>query len=138
HAATAGRGEYYGPTPAAAAAPKAPTERREGYMLAHELPGHTLMSADGKEIGKISDVGDSYAHVSRGILGMGSDLYVPFDAIDYCTPERCFLNVREDRIDQMGWGKKPEARAGMAAPERGFAPEAERGVRRIPLRSEEL
>lgn len=137
-AAAAGRGEFYGPTPAAPAAPTAPAERREGYMMAHELPGRTLVSSDGSEIGQISDVGANYAHVSTGILGMGRDYYVPFDAIDYCTRDRCFLNVTIERARTMGWDKKPEERAGMAPAERGFPTEAERGVRRIPLRAEEL
>lgn len=48
-----------------------------------------------------------YVHVDTGFLGLGKDLYIPFNSFRDCTSDCCFLNVTKDEIDRMGWDQKP-------------------------------
>ncbi len=140
----AGRaGTFAGTMPAAA-------ESGAGLRtIPQQLSGYSLYSSDDHEIGKIYDQGPNYAHVRTGLFGLGGELYVPLNAIDHCTEDRCYLNVPADRISSMGWNRMPAegAAAGYAA----AAPPVQREVteaaprpvekeeeRRIPLRDEEI
>jgi hypothetical protein len=104
-------------------------EHSEGFYLAEQLPEHTLRDVNGKEIGLIMGVGPGYADVATGPLHLTGNLYVPFEAISYCTETHCYLNLTLDQVKQQGWNILPQER-----------PTASPGLQnemRIPFRPEE-
>jgi hypothetical protein len=46
--------------------------------------------------------------VDTGFLGLGKDLYIPASAISDVTADRIYLNVDKDRLDDLGWDRRPE------------------------------
>jgi uncharacterized protein (TIGR02271 family) len=110
-----------------------------------EAVGHNMCDINGKQVGNISSVGPTYFHVITGMLGLGQDLFVPIDAVDHCSKDCCFLGIVADEIQGRGWTTRPvsEATTEQRTMESGartsdLAPEAARGVYRIPLREEEI
>ncbi len=130
--------------PAGAMPSEAVPRARGATISPEEARGHNLCDVNGKQVGSIAGVGPSYFHVVTGLLGLGQDLYVPIDSIDYCSRDCCYLNIAADDIRAKGWTTRPgaeaptERRMGAAgAPAREGVTEAERGgVYRIPLREE--
>ena len=76
--------------------------------------GADVYSSDGQKIGSISDIGPNYLHVTTGFLGLGRDLFVPFDAVSRSERDNVYLNVFKDRIEQMGWDRRPKEHAATA------------------------
>lgn len=52
--------------------------------------------------------GQPYLKVDTGFLGLGKDLFIPGSAISDVTAECVLLNVDKDRIDAMGWDRRPD------------------------------
>ena len=148
-AMTTGQAQTYGTMPAAGAT---------GYGLANlpqHLTGYELYSSDDKDVGKVYDESPGYIHVRTGLFGLGGEFFVPRDAIDRCTDDRCYLKVPADRIKDMGWNRRPTEAVGYAEreaapPTREAAPRpreevtearpapTEEGVHRMSLRDEEI
>jgi hypothetical protein len=51
---------------------------------------------------------DQYLKVDTGFLGLGKDLYIPTSAVSDISGERVTLTVDKDRLDEMGWDRRPE------------------------------
>jgi hypothetical protein len=69
--------------------------------------GMQVYSSDGQQVGSIGDVGQTHFRCDTGFLGLGKDLYVPFNSVDRVEGDRCYLNVVRDRIGQMSWDRQP-------------------------------
>ncbi len=50
---------------------------------------------------------ESYFKVDTGFLGLGKDLFIPTTAIRDVTGDRVILNIDKDRVDTMGWDRRP-------------------------------
>ena len=50
----------------------------------------------------------AHLQIETGILGLGKDLFIPGSAISDVTAERVMLNVEKDRLDPMGWDRRPD------------------------------
>jgi sporulation protein YlmC with PRC-barrel domain len=85
-------------------------------MAAATLDGNKVISADGEDVGKISDImldvrngRIAYAVLSEGgFLGMGSTLHaIPWTALTLDTSEKCFrVDIAAQRIkDDSGFDK---------------------------------
>jgi len=108
-------------------------EGSEMYYNPEQIPGHSLCDVNGKEIGRIMGVGPTYVDVATGAFGLGGSLYVPLDAISYCTDTCCYLSMPVEQVKQRDWSTLPEER-----PTPGFASgTGEMGAVRIPYRREE-
>ncbi len=81
-----------------------PTERAPS-VTPEELRGKELYTSDNRDIGRVAGVGPDYLEVTTGIAGLGNRLFVPIDAIDRCTRDRCYANVSYDRLQSMGWNQ---------------------------------
>jgi hypothetical protein len=46
--------------------------------------------------------------VDTGFLGLGKDLFIPADAVSNVTTDQVTLNVDKDRLDDMGWDRRPD------------------------------
>lgn len=87
--------------------------------------GMEVCDLDGDKVGKVGKIyqpaavsstattmaeptGEPYLKVDTGFLGLGKDLYIPGSAISDVTDERVMLNVDKDRVDAMGWERRPD------------------------------
>ena len=87
--------------------------------------GMDVCDLDGDKVGKVGKIyqpsavssttataaepsGEPYLKVDTGFLGLGKDLFIPGSAISDVTDERVMLNVDKDRIDAMGWDRRPD------------------------------
>jgi hypothetical protein len=52
--------------------------------------------------------GTPYLKVDTGFLGLGKDLFIPASAVVEVTAEQVVLNVGKERLDTMGWDRRPE------------------------------
>lgn len=107
-------------------------ERARQSYSSEQLPGHTLCDVNGKEIGLIMGVGPTYADVGTGLLHVGGSLYVPFDAITYCTDTRCYLGISIDQVEHQAWDALPVERPSTG----GELPQGVSRGTRIPYRHE--
>lgn len=69
--------------------------------------GDDVLGLNGDKIGSVSDVGPDYLHVSTGFLGLGQDLYIPFEAITRVQGHDIYLDVTKDEIHNRNWSHKP-------------------------------
>ncbi len=60
--------------------------------------------------GTFSSGTEGWGHlkVDTGFLGLGKDLYIPFDAIRDVTSDCVFLNVDKDDLNRTNWDVRPE------------------------------
>lgn len=137
-AATEPVGTMAGTMPAATAERPATGQTGQMWLSPQQLQGKTLYAWNGDKIGDVSGVGPNYVDVPTGILDLGPNLYVPFNAIDYCDRKGCYVNATMDQIKNMNWSQKPTfTTATTNAPAAGtFAQGAE--AMRVPLYEEEL
>jgi uncharacterized protein (TIGR02271 family) len=136
----ANQGWEHRPTPGQTAAPAgtmggtmpaATTERpAQTVQNSQDLQGRTLFDWNHQRIGQIEQVRSNYAEVHPAMSGLGNRLFVPFDAISYCTNEGCFVNASADQIGQCGWNQPP--------PQAAAAAGQRTGTITIPLYSEEI
>jgi hypothetical protein len=52
-------------------------------------------------------VGESLLKVKSGLLGFGSEYYIPTGAVRDVTKDRVILDVEKDRVKSRGWDKRP-------------------------------
>ncbi|MBV9329757.1 MAG: YsnF/AvaK domain-containing protein [Chloroflexi bacterium] len=108
------------------------------FSQVHE--GMEVLDMDGQKIGMCGERLGDYFNVDAGFLGT-NEYYVPFSAVTNVVDDQIFLNVRKDRIDEMGWHERPERRSGATytrAETDTAARTATRGADRMELREEEL
>jgi uncharacterized protein (TIGR02271 family) len=109
------------------------------YDRIHE--GMDALDRNGDKIGKVGETlaGGRYFNVDAGLLGM-KEFYVPFDAVTEVRDDDVYLNVTRDRLDDMGWDRRPEeqaaSRSGMTTARGAGAESAENQT--LQLREEEL
>ena len=51
---------------------------------------------------------EQYLKVDTGFLGLGKDLFIPTSAVSDVAGDRITLSVDKDRLDDMGWDRRPE------------------------------
>lgn len=75
--------------------------------------GDDVLGLNGDKIGSVSDVEPNYLHVSTGFLGLGQDLYIPFDSVTRVQGHDIYLDVTKDEVDNRGWTQKPTEAANL-------------------------
>jgi hypothetical protein len=51
--------------------------------------------------------GESVLKVKSGLLGLGSEYYIPTNAIRDVTKERVVLSIDKKKLDSSGWDTRP-------------------------------
>jgi hypothetical protein len=51
--------------------------------------------------------GESLLKVKSGLLGFGTEYYIPVDAVREVTKDRVILGVEKDKLEGGGWDKPP-------------------------------
>jgi hypothetical protein len=74
--------------------------------------GWEVLDSDGENIGTVHDIMQDYFEVDMGFLGLGENLYIPFDAIADLGDGSIHLKVPKDRTASMGWNEKPPRTGG--------------------------
>jgi len=71
--------------------------------------GMDALDRDGGKIGKVGEMlaGGRYFKLDAGVLGM-KEYYVPLDAVTEVRSDDVYLNVTRDRLNDMGWDRRPE------------------------------
>ncbi len=69
--------------------------------------GWDVYDSKNEKIGSVKDVSTDFFHCDTGFLGLGKDYYIPFSAISNVSGEKVYINTSKDRLDSMGWDKKP-------------------------------
>ena len=86
--------------------------------------GMEVVTFDGDKIGTIDKIfqpttvrstasrtgeaaGESLLKVKSGLLGFGTEYYIPADAVRDVTKERVVLSVEKDKLKSRGWDKRP-------------------------------
>lgn len=79
--------------------------------------GLDVYDRDGQKVGDVSDVGPNYLRVPTGFLGLGQDLFIPFDAVDRVNDQGAYLNVSKNNFPMHDWAAAPSeaARTGTSA-----------------------
>jgi hypothetical protein len=70
-------------------------------------PGFRVVGFDGVDVGTVASCTRDYCQVNTGILGLGSPLYVPMDAIRQTEGNTVYLDIPSDRIPEQGWDRPP-------------------------------
>lgn len=88
-------------------APVIRTSRSQVSDMRNVEPGFRVVGSDGTEVGTVASCDRQSCRVNTGILGLGSPIYVPMDAIQQTEGDTVYLNVPSDRIEEMGWSQPP-------------------------------
>src|SRR5918912_1953921 len=96
--------------------------------------GMDVLDQNGDKIGKAGETlgGGRYFNVDAGFLGT-KEYYVPFDAVTEVRGDAVYLNTTKDRLDAMGWDRRPEEQTTTRSGELRTA-----DTQRMQLREEEL
>ena len=87
--------------------------------------GMNVYDYDGDKVGTVGEIyqptavgstaattarptGQACLKVDTGFLGLGKDLFVPASGISDVTGDRVILTVDKDRLDEMGWDRRPD------------------------------
>ncbi len=68
-------------------------------------PGWAVVTNDGRRLGAVKDVGQSFIVVSRRAFAV--DLYVPATSIANVENETIHLSLTHDAVEQSGWEQAP-------------------------------
>ena len=68
-------------------------------------PGWSVVTNDGRKLGRVTDVGQHYIEVSPSHFSAA--LYVPSSAIGNVENETVYLNLAHGQIDATGWQQPP-------------------------------
>jgi len=106
-------------TPSAIEAPPRASSAAEQPVIWSALesvePGWTILGSDGRQIGKVDEVGPNYLLMKKGFL-FPRELYIPFSAVKRVQPGVISLAVTSEQIDQEHWERPPAAAAAGTAP----------------------
>jgi hypothetical protein len=83
------------------------TRREQVIHMRNVEPGFRVVGSDGTEVGTVARCARQYCEVTTGLLGLGSPLYVPMDAIRQTEGNTVYLNVPSDRLGEMNWSQPP-------------------------------
>lgn len=75
---------------------------------AHIEGGWDVVTADGKEIGKVKEVREDHIVVTQGTF-IKHDLYIPIDHLASAADGKVSIRVASDEINQEGWRYPPTA-----------------------------
>src|SRR5919202_1263341 len=64
--------------------------------------GMDIFDADHEKVGTLAETAQGYLRVSSGFLGLGKEHYIPLSAIREVQGDRIHLNIRRDRLDELG------------------------------------
>jgi hypothetical protein len=90
------------------------------HLFAAINEGMEVCDLNGDKVGKVgkkfhSTTGSvaepmeqAHLQIKTGFLGLGKDLFIPGSAISDVAAERVMLNVEKDRVDAMGWNRRPD------------------------------
>jgi hypothetical protein len=67
--------------------------------------GWAVVGNDGRRLGTVKSVGQSFVVASRG--GLSGDLYVPASAIANVRDDTVYLNLPKAAAEEMGWEQPP-------------------------------
>ena len=102
-------------TPSAIEAPPRASSAAEQPVIWSALesvePGWAILGSDGRQIGKVDEVGPNYLLMKKGFL-FPRELYIPFSAVERVLPGVISLAVTSEQIDQEHWERPPAATAG--------------------------
>ncbi len=74
--------------------------------------GFAVYTSDGQKLGTVRYCTDAYCEVEADILLLGRcHYYIPLNMFGDVRGREAFLYVPSDRIDSMGWDRKPAGRA---------------------------
>src|SRR5438105_7206666 len=90
----------------------------------HIQSGHEVFGSDDQKIGSVHEVGPSYFEITTGFLGLGPQLFIPFDAVTNVDGDRVYLDVSKDEIDSRGWDQRPAETVGAGQGMYGTMPSA--------------
>ena len=95
--------------------------------------GMDVLDQNGDKIGKAGETlgGGRYFNVDAGFLGT-KEYYVPFDAVTEVRGDAVYVNTTKDRLDEMGWDRRPEEQTTRSGELRTA------DTQRMQLREEEL
>lgn len=110
---------------------------------------YSVYGRDDQKIGTVGEVQGDYFKMDTGFLGLGTDYFVPIDAVTDVRDDRVYINATKDQLSSLGWESKPTGRTstgsfrqdsdfatGSTTRESGLR--SDTGERSMPLRGEEL
>ncbi|HVC33786.1 MAG TPA: DUF2171 domain-containing protein [Chloroflexota bacterium] len=83
-------------------------------------PGWAICGSDGKQVGKVDEVGQNYLLMKKGFL-FPKDVYIPFSAVERVQPNQVVLNVPDDQVAKEHWEHPPAALSATGAAGAGGA-----------------
>jgi len=66
-----------------------------------------VFGSNQERIGTVVAVTPYYLHVTSGLLGFGSNYYIPYDAVKEAEVGMVVLKVPASRISELGWDQEP-------------------------------
>ncbi len=74
--------------------------------------GLAVLTSDGQKLGTVKSCTDAYCEVEADVLILGRcRYYIPLNMFRDVRGREAFLYVPADRIDRMGWDRRPAGRA---------------------------
>ncbi len=74
--------------------------------------GFAVYTADGQRLGTVKGCTDAYCEVEADVLILGRCRdYIPLNMLRDVRGREAYLYVPSDRIDRMGWDRKPAGHA---------------------------
>lgn len=92
-------------------------------------PDWDVYASDGAHIGTVSEVGEDYILVQKGLIFV-HDLFIPISAIERIEADAIYLQVSKNDADTRGWDQPPASYEHHA--------DLDRGTDRIAVHEEEL
>jgi len=79
------------------------------FLGRSDLEGRLVFSRDDHSLGKVKRFTQGHVEVEAPTLDVGPTLYVPYDALGYCTPAGCYLRYTLEQTAASGWNQIPTA-----------------------------
>lgn len=77
-------------------------------MYARDMrQGLPCFTSDGRRVGTVREVYDTYFHCRTNAEGLPPDLYVPFGAVNRVQNDQIYLNVSAAELRRMNWQQPP-------------------------------
>lgn len=85
------------------------TQPPRTFLGRSDLAGRLVFSRDDHALGKVKGFTQGHVEVEAPTLDIGPTLYVPYDALGYCTPAGCYLRYTLEQMAASGWNQVPTA-----------------------------
>src|SRR5690348_4046336 len=66
-----------------------------------------VFDSNQERLGTVVAVTPYYLHVTSGVLGIGHNYYIPYDAVKQATVGTIVIKVPASRISKLGWEQQP-------------------------------